>query len=58
MMHYSLLSSDVKTLIGTNSVTLTAMNDALAGRLPRNFYVAENMHGRQSERKYLLYRNC
>ena len=45
MMHYSLLSSDVKTLIGTNSVTLTAMNDALSGRLPRNFYVAENMHG-------------
>lgn len=45
MMHYSLLTSDVKTLIGTNSVTLTAMNDALAGRLPRNFYVAENMHG-------------
>lgn len=45
MMHYSLLTSDVKTLIGTNSVTLTAMNTALAGRLPRNFYVAENMHG-------------
>ena len=45
MMHYSLLTSDVKTLIGTDSVTPTAMNDALAGRLPRNFYVAENMHG-------------
>ena len=45
MMHYSLLSSDVKTLIGTDSITLTAMNDALTGRLPRNFYVAENMHG-------------
>ena len=45
MMHYSLLTSDVKTLIGTKSVTLTAMNTALAGRLPRNFYVAENMHG-------------
>lgn len=45
MMHYSLLASDVKTLMGTDSVTLTAMNDALTGRLPRNFYVAENMHG-------------
>ena len=45
MMHYSLLPSDVKTLIGTDSVTLTAMNEALTGRLPRNFYVAENMHG-------------
>ena len=45
MMHYSLLPSDVKTLIGTDSITLTAMNDALTGRLPRNFYVAENMHG-------------
>ena len=45
MMHYSLLASDVKTLIGTDSVTLTAMNEALTGRLPRNFYVAENMHG-------------
>lgn len=45
MMHYSLLSSDVKTLIGTDSVTPTAMNEALTGRLPRNFYVAENMHG-------------
>lgn len=45
MMHYSLLSSDVKTLIGTDSITLTAMNEALTGRLPRNFYVAENMHG-------------
>ena len=45
MMHYSLLTSDVKTLMGTDSVTPTAMNDALAGRLPRNFYVAENMHG-------------
>ena len=32
MMHYSLLSSDVKTLIGTDSITLTAMNDALTGR--------------------------
>lgn len=45
MMHYSLLPSDVKTLMGTDSVTLTAMNEALTGRLPRNFYVAENMHG-------------
>ena len=45
MMHYSLLPSDVKTLIGTDSVTPTAMNEALTGRLPRNFYVAENMHG-------------
>lgn len=45
MMHYSLLSSDVKTLMGTDSVTPTAMNAALTGRLPRNFYVAENMHG-------------
>ena len=45
MMHYSLLPSDVKTLIGTDSVTPTAMNAALTGRLPRNFYVAENMHG-------------
>ena len=45
MMHYSLLSSDVKTLIGTDSVTPTAMNEALTGRLPRNFYVTENMHG-------------
>lgn len=45
MMHYSLLASDVKTLIGTDSVTPTAMNEALTGRLPRNFYVAENMHG-------------
>lgn len=45
MMHYSLLASDVKTLIGTDSVTPTAMNAALTGRLPRNFYVAENMHG-------------
>ena len=45
MMHYSLLPSDVKTLIGTDSVTLTAMNEALTGRLPRNFNVAENMHG-------------
>lgn len=45
MMHYSLLSSDVKTLIGTDSVTPTAMNDALTGRLPHNFYVTENMHG-------------
>ena len=45
MMHYSLLPSDVKTLMGTDSVTPTAMNEALTGRLPRNFYVAENMHG-------------
>lgn len=45
MMHYSLLASDVKTLIGTDSVTPTAMNAALTGRLPRNVYVAENMHG-------------
>ena len=45
MMHYSLLASDVKTLMGTDSVTPTAMNAALTGRLPRNFYVAENMHG-------------
>lgn len=58
MMHYSLLSSDVKTLMGTDSVTPTAMNDALAGRLPRNFYVAGKYAWRQSERKYLLYRDC
>ena len=41
MLHYTLSAAEVRSLIGTDGMSVTAANDALRQRLPRGFYLVD-----------------